>query len=74
MEKTLEPERLAFLEEPLDEALVSWAGAGAGSAAGASAGASSFFFFLTFFSLSALKAKKYHYCFPFSSIAKNKPV
>lgn len=52
MEKTLEPERFAFLDDPLDEALVSWAGAGAGSA-GASAAASSFFFFLTFFSLSA---------------------
>lgn len=52
IEKTLEPDRFAFLDDPLDEALVSWAGAGAGSA-GASAGASSFFFFLIFFSLSA---------------------
>lgn len=50
MEKTLEPERLAFLDDPFDEALVSAAGAAAGAA---SAGASSFFFFLTFFSLSA---------------------
>jgi hypothetical protein len=52
MEKTLEPERLAFFEEPLEEVLDSAAGAGAGAA---SAGASSFFFFLTFFSLSAWK-------------------
>lgn len=51
MEKTLEPERLTFLDEPLDEVLVSAAGAGA--AAGAAASSPSFFFFLTFFSLSA---------------------
>jgi hypothetical protein len=44
MEKTLEPERLAFFEEPLEEVLDSAAGAGAGAA---SAGASSFFFSLS---------------------------
>lgn len=51
MEKTLEPVRLAFFDELLEEVLVSAAGAGA--SAGASAAGSSFFFFLTFFSLSA---------------------
>lgn len=56
MENTLEPERFTFLEELFDEVLVSAAGAGA--AAGASA-LSSFFFFLTFFSLSAWKQVVY---------------
>lgn len=53
MENTLEPERLAFFEEPFDDALDSAAGAAGAGAGAASAGASSFFFFLTFFSLSA---------------------
>lgn len=52
MEKTLEPERLTFLDEPFEEVLVGASAAGTGAGA-ASAGASSFFFFLTFFSLSA---------------------
>lgn len=50
MEKTLDPERLTFLEDPLEDVLV-----GAGSAAGAGASSVFSFFFLTFFSLSAYK-------------------
>lgn len=66
MEKTEEPERLAFLLL-LDEGLLAGAagagaGSGVGSGAGASAGASafsSFTFFFFFFSLSAyLKGNK----------------